>query len=535
MSDTHSNLTSTSPSSGLSKEQQYAFDKYCQGKNLFVTGPGGTGKTKLIHDIVNHAIQVGTYVQVCAMTGCAATLLGCKARTIHSWAGIGIAKGARDKIVKNALTKNRCKKIRKTRLLIVDEVSMMSVKIFEIIEEIARIARKNSMPFGGMQIIFTGDFFQLPPISTAGESDTELFCFESERWTSVFPIGNHIELKTMFRQSDPLYISILQDIRKGKISAEHKNVLFQYINRPYNKEENGGIVPTKIFPIKSRVESVNTHMFTEIDSQEYSYTPSIQTNALTYVESGALIPKDVLEECAKLTPTEMQREVDYLLNNTTGLKEELKLKVGCSVMCTCNLDLDRGICNGSQGVVVGFVDRPGKMSLPIVQFANGIKDMVMNMHYWQSDEYPSIIIGQIPLVLSWAMTIHKIQGATLAMAEMDIGRSIFEYGQIYVALSRVKSLDGLYLIGFNPSKIKANPRVLAFYEKIPEVPDIPDVAVGPSGQNSVLDFEEYAYKEEDGRDGDKDIKKIMSVSNSCSSSYYSNTSQSSNLFRVVKK
>jgi len=512
--------------SSLSKEQQYAFKKYSQGQNLFITGPGGTGKTKLISFIVNDAIHRGIHIQVCAMTGCAATLLDCQARTIHSWAGIGIAKGPREKIIKSGLTKNRCKKMRKTRVLIVDEVSMMSVKVFEIIEEMTRIARKNSMPFGGLQVIFTGDFFQLPPIATAGEPDTELFCFESSKWHNVFPIENHIELKTMFRQRDPLYISILHDIRKGKISAEHRQILSQYVHRSIEKEDE--IVPTKIFPLKSRVESVNTQMYDEIHTDEYVYEPTVQRDAVTYVENGCPISKEILEECGKLTPTEIQREIDYLINNTTGLKEELKLKIGCAVMCTSNLDLERGICNGLQGVITGFVNKPGKMSLPIVKFVNGI-EMMMNLHHWQSDEYPVIVIGQIPLVLSWAMTIHKIQGATLQKAEMDIGRSIFEYGQIYVALSRVQSLDGLYLLGFNPLKIKANPKVLAFYEKIPEVPE----NIEKIEPLKTLDFKEFAYKESE-EEQDKSLERMSegTEENSTTKKIISDTAIATNINRL---
>ncbi len=131
-------------------------------------------------------------------------------------------------------------------------------------------------------------------------------------------------------------------------------------------------------------------------------------------------------------------------------------------MCTVNLDMERGICNGSQGVVTGFVGTDIK---PEVKFANGVT-LVIGQHTWQSSDYPTIAIAQFPLQLAWAMTIHKIQGATLARAQIDIGNVIFEYGQTYVALSRIQSLDGLYLAGFNPGRIKANPRVKLFYAQM---------------------------------------------------------------------
>ena len=136
-------------------------------------------------------------------------------------------------------------------------------------------------------------------------------------------------------------------------------------------------------------------------------------------------------------------------------------------MCTVNLDMDAGICNGSIGVIVDFMVMAG-ISYPIVLFSNGVKRQ-MPLKYWQSEEYPTLAIGQIPLRLAWAITIHKIQGATLPMAEIDIGNTIFECGQSYVALSRVQNLEGLYLSGFRPDKIKVHPTVFEFYKKIPQI------------------------------------------------------------------
>src|SRR6056300_54199 len=191
----------------LSPEQKYAYRKFVKGENLFITGPGGTGKTHLIKHFINFSTSIKKDIPVCAMTGCAAVLLECNARTLHSWSGIKLAKGEISAIITSVLrNKHTVRRWQKAKGLILDEVSMLSKKIFEVIEKLARVIKKDTRPFGGMQIIFTGDFFQLPPVGTSGEVETSQFCFESSKWSCVFKPENHIELTTMFRQTDTVYI-----------------------------------------------------------------------------------------------------------------------------------------------------------------------------------------------------------------------------------------------------------------------------------------------------------------------------------------
>ena len=213
-------------------------------------------------------------------------------------------------------------------------------------------------------------------------------------------------------------------------------------------------------------------MFYELEGDVVSYSFERKTDCTSYLDgSDKVISAPLLTKCRKaLTPQKAGFELDNLINNTPCVKN-LELKKGANVMCTVNLNLDRGVCNGSIGTVVGFntddekeTDEPA----PIVLFSNGCR-MVMSKKYWQSEDFPTLAIGQYPLCLAWAITIHKIQGATLSMAEIDIGSSIFECGQTYVALSRVKSLDGLYLSSFDPKKIKVNQKVKEFYHSIPDV------------------------------------------------------------------
>jgi len=448
----------------LSNEQKYAYYKFINGENLFITGPGGTGKTRLIKHLVEHAKSVNKKIQVCAMTGCATILLQCNARTLHSWSGIKLAKGPKTKVIESVLrNRNAAKAWRSAKILIIDEISMLSKKIFEIIEEIGRLTRKSSLPFGGLQVILVGDFFQLPPIGSDDEPDTEQFCFESPIWNTVFKSENHIELKTIFRQTDPTYINILMEIRKGEISEENKKILQQCLTREYNAEKNNSCIPTKLFAIRSKVDYVNTQMFSKIQEKEYVLEYTFKNDCLTYLDSGKIISPELLKLCNSLSSIDKEYELEQILNNCQCNKL-LRIKKGAAVMCTINLDMDNEICNGSQGIIIDIIEN-GSNIIPVVKFSNGIIKRI-SPHFWQSEEYPTLAVGQYPLCLAWALTIHKIQGATLAMAEIDIGRTIFEYGQTYVALSRIQSLDGLYLSAFEPNKIRANPNVIAFYNRI---------------------------------------------------------------------
>lgn len=456
--------------SELSIEQTFAFNKFKKGENLFITGPGGTGKTKLIHHFVNYMHNMGLKFQVCAMTGCAALLLGCKSRTLHSWSGIKLAKGTIDETIRQVIrNKKTVSSWKNINILIVDEVSMMSKKIFELCEKLGRIIRKNDKPFGGIQVIFTGDFFQLPPVGDEKDNDTNKFSFESDKWFQLFPLQNNIQLTTMFRQTDEAYIKILLEIRKGEISDEGKELLQKYVKRPFNKLDHNGTIPTKLFPIKSKVDYVNTAMFSKLEGDDIIFENIEKKNATIYLDTNKLIEPEILFKCNALTAEEITYEIENM-NKTINIDKSLKLKCGALVMCTFNIDLENGICNGSQGIIVDFKETDAiqyshSILCPVVLFSNGQKRCI-TYQYYQNEEYPSIIIGQIPLSLAWALTIHKIQGATLEMADMDLGKSVFEYGQSYVALSRIKSLDGLYISEFHPHRIKANPIVKNFYEQL---------------------------------------------------------------------
>lgn len=436
----------------LSIEQQIIFNKYVQGNNIFITGPGGTGKSELIRIIHQHSYNNFKNIHVTALTGCAAVLLNCKAKTLHSWAGIGLGNGTIEQLVAK-IKKNKFSKAlwKGTDILVIDEGSMLSLKLFNTLNEIGKVVRGNLKPFGGIQLILSGDFFQLPPVGDKEEPDTQRFCFESEDWNSVFNRDCQIPLVKIFRQKDDIYCNILNQIREGKIKKKTIEILNQYVNRNYDK--NLVVEPTKLYPTRSKVENINNIKMLSLNSEEKEFK-------IKYLKDLEMTKNDKIKRY-EFNDRDIQIELDFIASNIICDKV-MTLKIGSQVMCIVNIQSDTGIevCNGSQGIITAFCEFTG---CPRVKFNNGI-ERIMSKHIWLSDKIPGIGVTQVPLILAWALTIHKSQGASLDAAEIDVGSGIFECGQTYVALSRVRSLDGLYLTSFDVTKIRINKKVKEYYE-----------------------------------------------------------------------
>jgi ATP-dependent DNA helicase PIF1 len=428
----------------LNLEQQKAYEAILEGRSIFLTGSGGTGKSYLIsqvHTIFHAGIRA---LALTALTGCASLLLHPRARTLHSWAGIGLGDAPAHVLVETVRVNRRAAaRWRATDALVIDEVSMLTPELFEKLDAVGRAIRRCERPFGGLQLVFVGDFYQLPPVCREG---TTKFVFESPLWKAL---GLEVhELTEIVRQKDPVFQTILGEARRGRLSPESIQILQTRIGLDYSDLQ---IQPSMVFTRRAQVHDLNRKHFDALTTPKYTYTAVTLASMKAVGDPG--IPKAV-------------EKLDKVASYVT----ELTLAVGAQVMLLIN-DPENSLMNGSRGVVVGF-DREAdtdtqtdKNSLdaviPLVKFCGG-QVLPIKRHKWAT-ELTGIIRTQLPLTLAYAVTIHKTQGSTLDCALIDVGERTFEYGQAYVALSRVKSLEALYIHDFHPGAFKAHPKVKAFY------------------------------------------------------------------------
>ena len=452
----------------LNAGQEAAYDAIEQGKSIFLTGSGGTGKSFLLNLLYTLLPkQTGRRVALTALTGCASLLLHPKAKTIHSWAGIGLGSDPVELLVPKVKKSNKARaRWMGTDLLVIDEISMMTPELFEKLDKVGRKIRRNeSTPFGGMQIVLVGDFYQIPPV--VRNSETTFFVFESPLWKDMRL--TMFELTEIVRQKDSAFQAVLNEARRGQLTKPSLRILAKRMGLDYKSEK---IQPTMLFTRRAQVDTINMKYLKELTTERRSFKA-------TTVFDPVLGNKGMTDKDPYI------QEAIQKLDMNSAYTPELTLAIGAQVMLVTNLKPNLGLMNGSRGVVIGFeaaksLDEKEKdglstnavdpsLLLPVVEFRNGKKEQITTMT-WEVPDMPAVKRQQIPLKLAYAITIHKSQGATLDCALIDVGSKTFEYGQAYVALSRVKDLESLYIHDLDPQAFRAHPKVKEFYESSVPIP-----------------------------------------------------------------
>lgn len=412
-------------------KQSTALDILKLGYNVLLTGPAGSGKTYLLNQYIAYLKKKKIDVAITASTGIAATHLN--GQTIHSWSGMGIKEAITEKDLNYLKSRYfMLDRFETTKVLIIDEISMLHAHQLDIVNSICKKFKNSAEPFGGLQIVLCGDFFQLPPVIKNGKKAK--FVFQSEDFREMGLKVCHLE--EQHRQEDPDMISILNDIRDRTCTKKTMDLILSRKNVPVNSS----IIPTKIFTHNINVDNMNNTELGKIPGEARKFKMTSFGNAFLVdsIKRGCLAP------------------------------ETLALKKGAVVMFVKN-NFDCGYINGTLGKVVDFDDESG---LPIVETFSGEK-IIASPEKWSIEDGKTTIasITQIPLRLAWAITVHKSQGMTLDAVEMDLSGA-FECGMGYVALSRVRRLDGIKLFGINDKALEVNSLVYGFDKLLKEVSEV---------------------------------------------------------------
>lgn len=431
----------------LSETQKNAFQLFKSGKNLLIIGTAGTGKSALVKEMkyYTNTHNSGKTLVITATTGIAAYNIN--GITINSFMGIGTGDENIDVLYKRIRTKHGIKeRILGTDILIIDEVSMLSAEIFEKINMLCKTIRKSNKFFGGIQVILTGDFYQLLPVfnkntNLYSENDTRLV-FESELFNTIFNKRNKniINLTTNFRQSDATFINVLSRIRTGNHTKDDMNIL------------NGRLLSKLQIPKNILEKCVYL-----VSSNKRAGIINI-TNLNNLQEPSVKYTADFAETGLKEYSTELYKEL-YSQFRQKGVLE-IQLKKNARVMLIKNISVEEGLVNGSVGTILYFEN-----NMPFVKFDNGIQRIITPVEWELQYRDSSCKVNQLPLMLCWAITHHKSQSLTLDYAILELDDCFCDH-QVFVALSRLKTLNGLYLKSFNPSKITINQNVSEFLNKV---------------------------------------------------------------------
>ncbi len=408
------------------------------GENVFITGHAGTGKSYILERLKEQFKKL----VITSTTGIAAVNI--KGQTIHSWAGIGLCRYSIENIVKNIMTKKPAikKNIEKCTMLAIDEISMLNIKAFEYVDKVFRLVREDDRPFGGVQVIFLGDFFQLPPVVDMEEGGELSYCFESPVWSelnlkNILLVENH-------RQNEENFIKALSNMRTNALNNDDIKLLNTRCVSLQNEK-----VPDilHIFSTNREADTYNQTMFDLLNTKMYEFQ----------AQDGVLRGKGYVYEDL----SEREQTILEIFDKTCRAEKLIKLKIGARVMLLINLDFKTGLVNGSCGVVRYLDDDKAT-----VEFDNGtIRDIARETFEYYYNDKVIAVREQFPLKLAYAVTIHKSQGMTLDKLYVDCKR-IFERGQAYVAMSRVKALSGLYLDNFSKELVISDDKVVEFYKNL---------------------------------------------------------------------
>jgi ATP-dependent DNA helicase PIF1 len=405
-------------------DQALALEILLNGENVLLTGAAGSGKTYLLNKFISHARSDGKSVSITATTGLAATHLN--GSTIHSWSGIGILDSLPKDFFKN-MPAGRAKTIRNTDILIIDEISMLHDYRLDMVDAVARKIRDVDAPFGGIQVVLCGDFFQLPPVSRNDQPAGE-FIVNSQVWREFDPVICYLD--EQHRQNDDEFLDILQALRAGDVRRSHAEKLLSRQNAVID----GSSEITELHTTNADVDAINSNRLIELSGEEHTYE-MMTTGKENYVET-------LKRSCLALP--------------------ELTLKKGSLVLCIKN-NPEKKYVNGSQGTVIDFQK---DSDYPIVEMRDGRK-ILISPETWElrDGDTKRASLAQIPLRLAWAITVHKSQGMTLDAAVVDLRRAFVE-GMGYVALSRVRSLETLSLLGINQMALRVSPQALLIDESL---------------------------------------------------------------------
>ena len=405
----------------LTPEQQQAFNAVVKGGSVCISGSAGSGKSVCLSSIIKWAHSNNKEVGVTSTTGSSAILI--QGRTLHSFLGIGLAKKSAEALAIDVIKKKKqiVLKIRNLNILIIDEISMLDDELFTKISEFLSILRKNNRPFGGIQMIFCGDFAQIPPVH--GD-----LCFKSQVWKDM-KIEKFVFSKLIRQQHDLDFQKILEALRWGNCTPE----ILKILKSTKNNKFPDGIVPTIMYSRNIDVDAINKKKYEEL------IATGVPRRQYKTKYSDAIVSKAWGESCK--------------------IPEMVELCVGCQVMCTYNVDVDMGISNGSRGVIIELC-----ASGPRVKFVSGV-EIIIEPYKTEMEDMEGIHISFVPLKLAWAITVHKSQGCTLDAVVCDLGSSIFEYGMGYTAITRAKTLSSIRITDVIASSFRTHPDVKKFYGK----------------------------------------------------------------------